>query len=127
MTALGVVLGAALVAAVAYAALQKVSPAFALVLSAAAAAVMLLRLSVSVQSALRAVYELSHRADSEAFGCLVKCAAILLLCDYARALCEEAGAESLAWCTSLAGRCLVLAAAWPLLSEAAKRIWELTG
>ena len=36
-----------------------------------------------------------------------------------------AGADSLAWCTGLAGRLLVLAAAFPLLEEICQRIWGL--
>lgn len=127
MTALAVVLGAALISAVLYAALQRVSPVFALVLSLAAAAVMLLRLSTVLQSVVRTLAEFAQRVDGEAFVCLVRCAGILLLTDYASALCEEAGAQSLAWCTSFAGRCLVLAAAWPLLEEICRWIWELTG
>ena len=51
----------------------------------------------------------------------------LLVSIYARTLCEEAGAESLAWCASLAGRLLVLAAAWPLLEEIGQRIWSVLG
>ena len=50
-----------------------------------------------------------------------------LLADYARALCEEAGAKSLAWCTALAGRVLVLAAAWPLLEEIGQKIGSIAG
>lgn len=126
MTALAVVLGAALTAAALCAALQKLAPEYALLLSLAAAVVILLRLGSAFQSVLRGVYELSQRTDGEAFACLLRCTGILLLTDYARALCEEAGAESLACCTSFAGRCLVLAAAWPLLEEICGRIWELT-
>ena len=44
--------------------------------------------------------------------------------DYAKRI-EEAGADSLAWCTGLAGRLLVLAAAFPLLEEICQRIWGL--
>ena len=52
-------------------------------------------------------------------------AAIVLLTDYTRTLCEEAGAESLGWCVGLAGRCLVLAAAWPLLEEILQTIGSI--
>ncbi|MGN0662771.1 MAG: stage III sporulation protein AD [Faecalibacterium sp.] len=121
------ILGAALAAAVFYTALQKVSPSFAVLLSVGAAAVILLRLSTAFQSVVQGIVRLGQRADGEAFACLLKGAGILLLTDYARTLCEEAGAESLAWCTGLAGRCLVLAAAWPLLESICTRIWELTG
>lgn len=127
MTTLMAVLGAALITAVLYAASQKEAPTFALLLSLAAAAVMLLRLGAAFSQALRGITALGQKTDGPAFACLLRCTGILLLTDHARSLCEEAGAQSLAWCTSLAGRCLVLAAAWPLLSEVCRRIWELTG
>lgn len=126
MTALAAVVVVALVAAMLCAVLQKVAPAFALAVSLAAAIVVVLRLSAAAQGALRWLLQLGQRVDEQAFASLLRCAGILLLTDYARALCEEAGAESLAWCAGFAGRCLVLAAAWPLLSELCHRIWELT-
>lgn len=52
---------------------------------------------------------------------------ILLLADYTRTLCKESGAEALGWCAGLAGRCLVLAAVFPLLEEVCQRIWGLAG
>lgn len=127
MTALWVVLGAAFITAMLYAAVSEASPVYALVLSLAAVCVIMLRLSAAVQSVAQGVLRLAQRADGTAFACLAKCAGILLLTDYVRTLCDEAGAQSLAWCTGFAGRCLVLTAAWPLLSEVCGRIWELTG
>lgn len=53
--------------------------------------------------------------------------ASLLLADYTRTLCKESGAEALGWCAGLAGRCLVLAAVFPLLEEVCQRIWGLAG
>ena len=50
-----------------------------------------------------------------------------MLADYVRTLCEEAGADALAWCAGLAGRCLVLAAVWPLLEQIFQTIWGLAG
>ena len=47
--------------------------------------------------------------------------------DYIRTLCKESGAEALGWCAGLAGRCLVLAAVFPLLEEVCQRIWGLAG
>ena len=70
---------------------------------------------------------LEQRAGGDAFSCLLRCTGVILLADYARALCEEAGAESLAWCTALAGRVLVLAAAWPLLEEIGQKIGSIAG
>ena len=52
---------------------------------------------------------------------------MLLLTDYACAVCKEAEAEAVAWCAGFAGRVLTLAALWPLLEEVCGMIWELTG
>ena len=65
-----------------------------------------------------------EQAGGTAFSLPSRSAVIFLLTDYTRTLCEEAGADSLAWCVGLAGRCLVLAAAWPLLEEILQRIGE---
>ena len=70
---------------------------------------------------------MGEQTNGAAFSCLMKSAVVLLLTDYTHTLCEEAGAESLAWCVGLAGRCLVLAAAWPLLEEILQRIGSMTG
>ena len=106
-------LAIAVLAAVLYALFQKSAPTFSLLVSMAAALILLARLE--------------QRAGGDAYGCLLRCTGIVLLTDYARTLCEEAGAESLAWCASLAGRLLVLAAAWPLLEEIGQRIWSVLG
>ena len=106
-------LAIAVLAAVLYALFQKSAPTFSLLVSMAAALILLVRLE--------------QRAGGDAYGCLLRCTGIVLLTDYARTLCEEAGAESLAWCASLAGRLLVLAAAWPLLEEIGQRIWSVLG
>ena len=68
-----------------------------------------------------------QRTNAQAFSCLLRSAGILLLADYVRTLCEEAGADTLAWCAGLAGRCLVLAAVWPLLEQIFQTIWGLAG
>ena len=110
MSAAVAVFGIALLAALLYAVLEKQAPAYALLLSLGAALVLLVQ---------------AGQADSGAFSCLVRSAAIVLLTDYTRTLCEEAGAESLGWCVGLAGRCLVLAAAWPLLEEILQTIGSI--
>ncbi len=121
------VLAAALAAAVLYAALKEQAPAFALFLSLAAALVILLHLGTALRELLLWLTALQTRVDGEAFSCLLRAAGILLLTDYTCTLCRESGAESVAWCAGLAGRCLVLAAAWPLLRQIYQTIWELTG
>ena len=113
------ILGAVVVFAAAQLLLRKDAPAYAFLLSVGAALFVLLQLGVAVQELLR------RRVDGPAFACLLRCAGILLLTDYARTLCEEAGADTLAWCAGFAGRCLVLAAAFPLLEEICQKIWGL--
>lgn len=122
MSAAVAVFGIALLAALLYAVLEKQAPAYALLLSLGAALVLLVRAGTSIRTVIA---RLAGQADSGAFSCLVRSAAIVLLTDYTRTLCEEAGAESLGWCVGLAGRCLVLAAAWPLLEEILQTIGSI--
>ena len=127
MSAAVPVLTALLLTAFAGVLLQRYSPAFALLLSLGAAVWLLLRLAQPLRGVLQAMVQLGQRTNAQAFSCLLRSAGILLLADYVRTLCEEAGADSLAWCVGLAGRCLVLAAAWPLLEEILQRIGGLAG
>lgn len=121
-------LAIAVLAAVLYALFQKSAPTFSLLVSMAAALILLTRVGSAAQSVLSGLVRLEQRAGGDdVYGCLLRCTGIVLLTDYARTLCEEAGAESLAWCASLAGRLLVLAAAWPLLEEIGQRIWSVLG
>lgn len=119
--------GILLVAAAVYTLLQKTSPTFALLLSLGAAAVLLVWVGTALETVLSGLHQLERQAGGVAFSCLLRCTGIALLTDYARTLCEEVGAESLAWCAGFAGRCLILAAAWPLLEEIGQRIWSIVG
>ena len=119
MSAAVPVLTALLLMAFAGVLLQRYSPAFALLLSLGAA--------VWLRGVLQAMVQLGQRTNAQAFSCLLRSAGILLLADYVRTLCEEAGAGTLAWCAGLAGRCLVLAAVWPLLEQIFQTIWGLAG
>ena len=119
MSAAVPVLTALLLAAFAGILLQRYSPAFTLLLSLGAA--------VPLRGVLQAFVQLGQRTNAQAFSCLLRSAGILLLADYVRTLCEEAGADALAWCAGLAGRCLVLAAVWPLLEQIFQTIWGLVG
>lgn len=107
--------------------LQRYAPAYALLLSVGAAIWLLFRLAQPLRVVLQAAAQLGQRTDGQAFACLLRSAGILLLADYVRTLCEEAGADALAWCAALAGRCLVLAAVWPLLEQICRTIWGLAG
>ena len=127
MSAAVPVLTALLLMAFAGVLLQRYSPAFALLLSLGAAVWLLLRLAQPLRGVLQAMVQLGQRTNAQAFSCLLRSAGILLLADYIRTLCEEAGAGTLAWCAGLAGRCLVLAAVWPLLEQIFQTIWGLAG
>lgn len=127
MSTAAAVFGIALLAALLYTVLQRYAPAYAVLLSLGAALVVLVRAGTAIQTALSGVVRLAGQAGQDSFACLLRSAALILLTDYTRTLCEEAGAESLAWCVGLAGRCLVLAAAWPLLEEILQRIGSIAG
>ena len=114
-------LGLAVMGAVLYTLFQKSAPAFGLFISMGTVVLVLWKISAAAQTVLE------QRAGGDAFSCLLRCTGIILLADYAHSLCEEAGAESLAWCTALAGRVLVLAAAWPLLEEIGQKIGSIAG
>lgn len=120
-------LGLAVMGAVLYTLFQKSAPAFGLFVSMGAAVLVLWKISTAAQTVLAGLTKLEQRAGGDAFFCLLRCTGIILLADYAHSLCEEAGAESLAWCTALAGRVLVLAAAWPLLEEIGQKIGSIAG
>ena len=119
--------GIALLAAVLYGTLQKDNPAYALLLSLGAALVILFRAGSAVRAVIPKVVRLTMQSGNGAFSCLIRSAGLLILTDYARTLCEEAGAASISFCVGLAGRCLVLAAAWPLLEEIVEKIGSIAG
>ena len=127
MEALLPTLGLAAAAALLYGLLHRSAPAFALLLSLAAGLAILARLTAVLQGMAAGLTALTGRVDGVAFTSLLRCAGVLLLTDYACAVCKEAEAEALAWCTAFAGRVLTLAALWPLLEEVCKMIWEWTG
>lgn len=120
-------LGLAAAAALLYGLLRKPSPTFAMLLSLAAGLVILTRLTFFLEGMIAGLAALAGRIEGIAFTSLLRCAGVLLLTDYACAVCKEAEAEALAWCTAFAGRVLTLAALWPLLEEVCEMIWELTG
>lgn len=120
-------LGLAAAAALLYGLLRKPAPAFAMLLSLTAGLVILARLIFFLQGMIAVLTALAGRVEGVAFTSLLRCAGVLLLTDYACAVCKEAEAEALAWCTAFAGRVLTLAALWPLLEEVCEMIWKLTG
>lgn len=122
-----VLAGAVAVLAIVRLLLQKYSPLYAVVLSIAAGCFLLLQLVPSMQTLLRGILLLEGHTDPDAFSCLLRCTGILLVTDYASTLCRETGADSLGWCSELAGRIFVLATAFPMLEEVCRKIWGLAG
>lgn len=61
--------------------------------------------------------QIGAAADGQAFACLVKAAGILVCADWCRDLCCDSGLTAAGGCIQLAGRCMALAAAFPLLKE----------
>lgn len=107
--------------------LQKNSPMFALLLSVTAAVFLLWKAGQAIRTVLQGIALLGSRTNGQAFSCLIRCAGILLLADYTRTVCEEAGASSLGWCVGFIGRCFMLASVWPLLESITQTIWGLAG
>ena len=114
-------LGLAVMGAVLYTLFQKSAPAFGLFVSMGTAVLVLWKISTAAQTVLSGLTKLEQRAGGDAFSCLLRCTGVILLADYAHSLCEEAGAESLAWCTALAGRVLCLRQRGPCWKRSARR------
>ena len=87
-------LGLAAAAALLYGLLHKSNPVFALLLSLAAGLAILVRLAGVLQGMLAGLTALAARVDGVAFASLLRCAGVLLLTDYACAVCKEAEAEA---------------------------------
>lgn len=107
--------------------LQKSSPTYALLLSLATAVFLLWKAGQAIQPVLQGIALLGSRTNGQAFSCLIRCAGVLLLTDYTRTVCEEAGAGSLGWCVGFIGRCFMLLTVWPLMESITQTIWGLTG
>ena len=95
-------LGLAVMGAVLYTLFQKSAPAFGLFVSMGTVVLVLWKISAAAQTVLSGLTKLEQRAGGDAFSCLLRC-------------------------TALAGRVLVLAAAWPLLEEIGQKIGSIAG
>lgn len=107
--------------------LQRSSPTFALLLSVAAAVFLLWKAGQAIQTVFQGIELLGSQTNGQAFSCLIRCTGVLLLTDYTRTVCEEAGAGSLGWCVGFIGRCFMLSTIWPLLESITQTIWGLAG
>ncbi len=121
------IFGAVIIFAVLNTLLHKTSPSLSVLFSIAATLFLIKKTGQTVKVIFQGLDRLVRQTDGQAFSCLIRSAGILLLTDYVKTLCGEAGAASLEWCAGIVGRCLTLVAAWPLLEEICQAIWKLAG
>lgn len=115
----------AITVTVLYSAVKAWLPAWAPLVALCGAGAVLAVLAGQGAAWLEGLTALQNTAGTEAFSCLFKSVGIILVADYSKNLCQEAGLASVGACIEFCGRCLVLLAAWPVFSavlEAAQRL-----
>lgn len=115
----------ALTAGVLYPLVKSYAPQFAPVLAAAVSAGVIVLLLSAGSGVFQWLGEMGQAVDGEAFLCLAKAAGVLLCADWCRDLCRDNGLSAVAGCVELAGRCLALAAAFPLFQTVCSTILGL--
>ena len=118
---------AVLILMILYTVLKQDLPVYAPVLALAGAGVLVIIIAANggVQ-AIEQLRALRQIAGEEAFLCLFKCAGILLVTDYTKSLCKDAGLSSAGVCMEFGGRCLILLTAWPIFKGVLDSIENLT-
>lgn len=114
--------GFALVAMVLVVLLRQYLPAYSMLALAGAVLILSAHFSAAAGPVLAWLEELSGFAGREEYICLMKAAGIALIAQNAQELCRDAGLGSLGYGVELAGRCLILAAALPLLRQVLERL-----
>lgn len=104
----------ALTAGVLYPLVKSYVPQFAPVLAVAVSAGVIALLFSAGSGVVQWLGETGQTVGGDAFLCLAKAAGVLLCADWCRDLCRDNGLSAVAGCIDLAGRCLALAAAFPL-------------
>lgn len=116
---------AALTVTVLYSVVKVWLPAWAPLVAVCGAGAVLAVLAGNETAWLQSLASLQQAVGTEAFQCLFKSVGIILVADYSKNLCRDAGLSSVAVCIEFCGRCLVLLAAWPIFSgvlETAQRL-----
>ena len=116
---------AALTVTVLYSAVRSWLPAWAPLVALCGAGAVLAVLAGDEAAWLQGLTGLQQAAGTEAFQCLFKSVGIILVADYSRDLCRDAGLSSVAVCIEFCGRCLVLLAAWPVFSGVLESVQRL--
>lgn len=114
---IGAVAGAAIVTVVLAALLRPYSPVYGLLASLAGTVVLLAWLLPWASQALECLQNVSVYLRRQEFACLVRAAGIALVAQTAQDLCKDAGMTAMGAKVELAGRCLILLAALPMLEQ----------
>lgn len=107
----------AFVAAVLSLALKKEQPAYAFLVSAGAAAGLLIAVVQQIQPVISWLQTLDTILPGEGIGCLLRVLGIALVAQLAADICREAGMAAAATAAELCGRILALLQALPLLQQ----------
>lgn len=107
----------AFVAAVLSLALKKEQPAFAFLVSACAAAGLLVAVAQQISPLLQWLHGLDSVLPGQGITSLLRVLGIALIAQLAGDICREAGLAAAATASELCGRVLVLLQAFPLLQQ----------
>mgnify|MGYP003602453494 FL=1 len=119
---------AAVILAVLYTALKSWLPVWAPFIGLAGILVLFALLSGDTLGSLMGyLQDLQQMTGTLAYLCLFKSLGIILLTDYGRDMCRDAGLSAVAGCVEFGGRCLGLLTAWPLFSGVIQNIRLLAG
>ena len=114
---IGSVAGVAIVTVVLAVLLRPYSPVYALLASLAGTVVLLAWMLPYAAQALEWMETFSPYLRGEEFLCLVRAAGIALVAQTAQDLCKDAGMTAMGAKVELAGRCMILLSALPMLRQ----------
>lgn len=114
---IGAVAGVAIVTVVLAVLLRPYSPVYALLASLAGTVVLLAWMLPYAAQALEWLENFSVYLRREEFICLIRAAGIALVAQTAQDLCKDAGMTAMGAKVELAGRCMILLSALPMLQR----------
>ena len=114
---IGAVAGVAIVTVVLAVLLRPYSPVYALLASLTGTVVLLAWMLPYAAQALEWLDTFSVYLRQEEFICLIRAAGIALVAQTAQDLCKDAGMTAMGAKVELAGRCMILLSALPMLQQ----------
>ena len=114
---IGAVAGVAIVTVILAVLLRPYSPVYALLASLAGTVVLLAWMLPYAAQTLQWLENVSPYLRQEEFLCLVRAAGIALIAQTAQDLCKDAGMTAMGAKVELAGRCMILLSALPMLRQ----------